>query len=542
MQHNSFFLGCNYLNRDITTDARTGYGLYPVQDIDSVLTSGGHGSSNVVVDDTFSLLFGGICFRQLKESLKHTMLVHESVFESQIHELHRLYQRQKELMMEMEGTRQQHEEALYLNSSVPSLTTHWMSSDVSIYQTRNFPYEENIPNQDEAADYVKKPEKMVLDLELPVLECHDGEEETSLMNGQVHEVANSLESGSQSNKLQFDLNEPAEIEEHYEFLCPVSSNESDKKNEGEDSVKGSCWMYEAQRYGIDLNMFPLSSEDEVNVVKKLGAEKPRECLSEQSRVLVQALPCLNSTLLMNKPHDSYKPKKKKKKKVKLGPVNKTFKGSDLDLHSSAQATTDKGSSSSARNETKVVETKKRKKSKRICLVKEGNHQEISAAEAMVDMSRKSEREASDSMTSLSRNLLLLAEASSFAVGGYELDYSEATTEMNLEDHKTALRSNTAVSRNALRKKSTSRAKQKRKDDQQTFSECEANEEHLQVLEKVVVEVSDTQWDCEFPNKKRRSCSPLKRIEDFTWGANSKRRRGSRIPAADFQHMIINQIV
>lgn len=38
-----------------TTDARTGYRLYPVQDIDSVLTNGGHGSSDVNVDDTFSL-------------------------------------------------------------------------------------------------------------------------------------------------------------------------------------------------------------------------------------------------------------------------------------------------------------------------------------------------------------------------------------------------------------------------------------------------------------------------------------------------------
>ncbi|KAF8118716.1 hypothetical protein N665_0002s0030 [Sinapis alba] len=537
MQHNSFFLGCNYLNRDITTDARTGYRLYPVQDIDLVLTNG-HGSNVKNVGDTFSLLFGGICFRQLKETLKHTMLVHESVFESQIHELHRLYQRQKELMMEMEGTRQQ-EEALYLNSSVPSPTTHWMNSNVSIYQTRNFPCEQHMPNQTEAVSDVNKSEKMVLDLESPVLECHDGEEQTSLMNGEVHEVANSLKSGSQLNKLQFDLNEPAEIEEHYEFLCPVSSNESDKKNEGEDSVKGSCWMYEAQRYGIDLNMFPLSSEVEVNVVKKLGTEKPRECLSEQSGVLVQALPCLNSTLLLNKPHDSYKPKKKKK--VKLGPVNKTFKDSELDLPSSAQATTDKGSSSSVRNETKAVAEKKRKKSRRICLVKERNYKEISAAEAMVDMSRKSGREF---ITSLSRNLLLLAEVSSLAVGGYELDYSEATTlqltEMNLEDHKTTLRSNTAVSRNARRKKSTSWAKRKCKDDQQgTFSECEANEEHLQVIEKVVVEVSDTQ--CEFHKKKRRS-SPLKRIEDFTWGANSKRRRGCRIPAADFQHMIINQIV
>ncbi|KAF3547360.1 hypothetical protein DY000_02000335 [Brassica cretica] len=359
----------------------------------------------------------------------------------QIHELHRLYQRQKELMMEMEGTRQ-HEEALYLNSSVPSPTTHWMSSNVSTYQT----YEENTPNQIEAADNVNKPEKMVLDLELPVLECHDGEEETSQMNGEVHEVANSLESGSQSNKLQFDLNEPAKSEEDYQFISPVSSDESDKKNEGEEgSVKGSCWMYEAQGYGIDLNMSPLSSLEEVNVVvKKFGEEKPQECLSEKSRVLVQALPCLNSTLLLNKPHDSYKPRKKKKK-VKLGPVDKTFRGSDLDLHSSAQATTDKGSCSSVR-----IAKKKRKKSRRICLVKEGNYKEISAAEAMVDMSRKSGREASEFITYLSRNLLMLAEVSSLVVGGYELDYSEATTEMNLEDHKRILRSNsTAVNKTSV---------------------------------------------------------------------------------------------
>lgn len=523
MQHNSFFLGCNHLNRDITTDARTGYRLYPVQDIDSVL-------SNVNVDDTFSALYGDLYVKQLKETLKHTMLVQESVFESQIHELHRLYQRQKELMMEMEGTRQ-HEEALYLNSSVPSPTTHWMSSNVSTYQT----YEENIPNQTEAADNVKKPEKMVLDLELPVLECHDGEEETSLMNG---EVANSLESGSQSNKLQFDLNEPAEIEEHYQFLSPASFNESDKKNEGEEgSVKGSCWMYEAKGYGIDLNMSPLSSLEEVNVVvKKLGEEKPQECLSEKSRVLVQALPCLNSTLLLNKPHDSYKPRKKKKKKVRLGPVDKTFRGSDLDLHSSAQATTDKG--------TKVVGKKKRKKSRRICLVKEGNYKEISAAEAMVDMSRKSGREASEFITYLSRkNLLMLAEVSSLVVGGYELDYSEATTEMNLEDHKRILRSNTtavnktSVSSIVLKKQKRSYAKGKRKDDLQgTFSECEASEEDLQVK---VDEVSDQEGHCEFHKKKRRS-STLKRTEGFTWGAKSKRRRGSRIPAVDFQHMIINQ--
>ncbi|CAH8388097.1 unnamed protein product [Eruca vesicaria subsp. sativa] len=512
MQHNSFYMGYNHLNRDIGTDARTGYRLYPVQDIDSVLTNGYGSNVNVDDEDRLSALYGDLYLRQLKETLKHTMLIHESVFESQIQELHRLYQRQKELMMEMEGTRN---------------TTHWLSSSVSMYQTRSLPYEENIPKQVESLENVKKSEKMVLDLDLPVLECHDGDEETILMNGEVHEVA---------NKLQFDLNEPAEIEEQYQFLSPVASKDSDKKNEGEDSVKGSCWMYEVQGYRIDLNMCPLSSEDEVNVVKKLGAEKRQECVSEQSRVLVQALPCLNSTLLLNKPHDdSYKPKKKK---LKLGPTNKSFKASSESQTN--QVTTDKRSSSSVRNQTKVVAKKKKKKNRRICLVKEGNYQEIPAAEAMVDMSRKSGREASDFITSLSKNLLLLAEVSSLAVGGYELDYSEDTTDMTLEDHKRSLRSSTAYNKTAvssivLKKQKRSNVRGKRKNDQHTFSECEANED----VQVKIDDVSDLEGDCEFTKTKRRS-SPLKRIEGFTWGAKSKRRRGCRIPVADFQHMIINQ--
>lgn len=83
---------------------------------------------------------------------------------------------------------------------------------------------------------------MVLDLELSVFECYDGEEEISLMNG---EVVNFLEFGSQLNKLQFDLNESVEIEEDYQFLSLVLFNEFDKKNEGEGClVKGFCWMYE----------------------------------------------------------------------------------------------------------------------------------------------------------------------------------------------------------------------------------------------------------------------------------------------------------
>lgn len=273
MQQKSFFLGCNYSNRDMRDDARSGWSLCPVQDIDNVNVN-----VNVNVDDTYSLLYYDLYLRQLKETLKRTMLVHESVFENQvrmhgnaslsgvscflrklrvlvslysfqIHELHRLYRRQKELMMEMEGVR--HHEALNLNSSFLSLrTTHWMDSSVSAYQTRNFPYEENVSNQLEAVDHVDKSKK-VFDLELPVLECHDRKEESGFMNGEVSSnflIEQSPEPSNRLDKLQLDLNEPAKTGEHSDyvfnqFLSPVTSvetgQESDKKKEEEDSVKSS---------------------------------------------------------------------------------------------------------------------------------------------------------------------------------------------------------------------------------------------------------------------------------------------------------------
>lgn len=161
-------------------------------------------------------------------------------------------------MMEMERTR--HHEALYLNSGFPSHRTQWMNSSISSNQNRSFLCEEQIPNQIEAVDNVEKSEKNVLDLELPVFESNDREKERGSVNGEADEVPNflkkqSLKSGKQSNRLQLDLNEPAKIDEQSDyvfsqFLSPVTSNEigeeSNTKNEGEDSVKGSHWMNEAQ--------------------------------------------------------------------------------------------------------------------------------------------------------------------------------------------------------------------------------------------------------------------------------------------------------
>lgn len=616
MQQNSFFLGAN---RDIT-DARTasGWSLCPVLDIDTTRYG-----VNVHVDDTFSFLYSDLYLRQVKEALRHTMLVHESVFESQICELHRLYRKQKELMMEMEETR--HNKALYLNSGLPIPRTHWMSSSISAYQTRNLPHEEENISRLLVDNKVEKFEKKkVLDLELPVFEYSDMLEE-------VHEAQNfleeqslqrmSLDSGKQSSKLQLDLNEPAKIEEHSDyvfnqFLSSVISNEigeeSDTKNEGESLVKGSNGINEAQGsvkcredYVIDLNMSPPSSEEELTIVKKFETEKPQESSSvslhgkhgsDQPQGVVQALPCLTSTLLLDKRYKSLMTRSRSRNKVKHCPSNKTFKGSDHDPHSSGQASSEsqsnqtsmeKGSSSSlseaksAKKGTslgnkrhckpqmksskgqKVVAKRsgrvKRKRSRRISLVAEGNYQQVSAAEAIVDISRKSGRETAACITSLSKNLLWFADISSSVAEDNKIDTLQLT-EKKLEEHETNLRLNSsdniaAVSSIVLKKQRRSRARQgKRKcqDDQHivdTFSEWEANDD-LQVIGKLM-EASDLKWNCWFPKNKSKS-SPPKPVDAFTssgeektgvdWGALRKRRRGSRIPAADFKHMIINQVV
>uniref|UniRef100_A0A1J3JUS4 Uncharacterized protein n=1 Tax=Noccaea caerulescens TaxID=107243 RepID=A0A1J3JUS4_NOCCA len=579
MQQNSFFLGCNYSNRDMRDDARSGWSLCPVQDIDNVNVN-----VNVNVVDTYSLLYYDLYLRQLKETLKRTMLVHESVFESQIHELHRLYRRQKELMMEMEGAR--HHEALNLNSSFLSLrTTHWMDSSVSTYQTRNFPSEENVSNQREAVDHVDKSKKKVLDLELPVLECPGRKEESGFMNGEVEQ---SLEPSNRLNKLQLDLNEPAKTGEHSDyvfnqFLSPAvtsveTGQESDKKKEEEDSVKSS----NMREYGINLNMSPLSYEEEVIVVNNFETEKPPESLSvslheehrpEQSRVLVQALPCSKSNLLLDKWYKPVMRGSRARKKAKLGPSKKTFKGSDLEATSeshSNQASMQTGSSSSltARDQTnlekkrrckpqmkssngdKGVAKKKRKKSRRISLVTEGNYQEISAAEAIVDMSRKSGQETSDCITSLGKYLLWFAEISSLLAEDYEIDYSEARTldlrEKKLKEHKRILRSNSAdnktgIVRGRQRRSRTRQGKRKCIDNPSLgmFSECETDED-VEVIGKLI-EASESKW-----NKSKTSpdvfTSSVKEVTSVEWGATKKRRRSSRIPAADFQHLIINQLV
>ncbi|EOA20166.1 hypothetical protein CARUB_v10000460mg [Capsella rubella] len=626
MQQNSLFPGCNFSNRDIT-DTRSGWSLCPVQDTDAVLTNRYGGNLNV--DDTFSLFCSDLYLSQVKGALRDTMLVHESVFESQINELHRLYRRQKELMMEMEGTR--HHRASFLNSGFPIPRSHWMGSSISAYQTRNLSHEADIAYQMEAEllveNKVEKFEKKVLDLELPVFEYNDMDEE-------VHEAPNflkqqslrrmSLDSGQQFSKLQLDLNEPAKIEEHSDivfnqFLSPLTSNEigeqSDTKNEGESSVKGSNGTNEAQRsvkcreeYGIDLNMSPLSSEEETIVVNKFETEKHQESSSglvhgkhssEQPRVIVQALPCSTSTLVLDKRYKLLMRGSRSRKKVKLFPSNKTFKGSDHDSHLSAQASSEsqsnqtsmeKGSSSSlseaksAKKRTnlgkkrrckpqmksskgqKVVAKKsgrmKRKKSRKISLVREGNYQEVSAAEAIVHMSRKSSQETTDTSTSLGRNLLWFAEISASVAEDYEISFLEAMKlqqrEKKLEEHKTH-KKEAAVANIVLGKQRRSRArqgKQKCKDDQHnaklsisTFSEREANEDQ-QVLGKLI-EASELKWHCGFLKNKRKS-SPSNPLDAFTfsgeektgvhWGALKKRRRSSRIPAADFTHMIINQVV
>ncbi|VVB17594.1 unnamed protein product [Arabis nemorensis] len=329
------------------------WSLCPVQDIDTVLTNRYSGDAN----DTISVLYCGLYLRQFKESLKQIMLDQESVFEDQIHELHRLYRKQKDLMMEMGETNnlcsQPRHLLLNAGDSSPRAGIHWMSSSISTSKTRVLPpKEDGSAKIDEAGisgDESDKYREKVLDLELPSYGYLDiGEEEEGSKNGEVHESVFQLENvrhltGFSRSKCILDLNEPAKIEEHsdYEpnhFLSPVQTRSERAESEAQDRPISTKSQVEN---GINLNMSPLSSE-EVTTFKKIESEQLREFLAVSShgkhitgpsRSIVLALPCSKGISLFNK--RSSWPRKKGKRGAKSTtletfPRRKAWKGSNVD--------------------------------------------------------------------------------------------------------------------------------------------------------------------------------------------------------------------
>ncbi|XP_023643749.1 uncharacterized protein LOC17876703 isoform X2 [Capsella rubella] len=314
------------------------WSLFPVQDVDTVLTN--------------RLLYLDLSSRHFKETLKQTMLGQESAFEYQIHELHRLYQRQKDLMMEMEETNNFYTQPQHL---YPDDRGHWMGSCISTSKTSVWSPEDASAKTDEAGisgDEIAKSGEKLLDLESLSSGCRGIWEEEGLKNGEVHEAPNfpkdqsprsmSLESVVQPGSVQhltglskfkciLDLNEPAKIEDHsdYElnqFLTPAqTSSERAEPEMQEPVVSAKC------------------QADEVTITRTIESEQPQGCLSaslhrkhgsapSHSRVIVLALPSSKAIPIFHKRYS--RPRKKairgaNSTNAENFPPNKTRKRSNL---------------------------------------------------------------------------------------------------------------------------------------------------------------------------------------------------------------------
>ncbi|KAL1213798.1 hypothetical protein V5N11_009976 [Cardamine amara subsp. amara] len=451
---------------------------FPVYDVDTVLPNR-YGPYSA-----FSLLYCDLYLRDFKKSLKHTMLDQESVFEDQIHELHRLYRRQKALMMEMEETNNL---CCQTQHFLPDSGIHWMDSCISTSKASVFPPEEaafsKINEARISGDDIDKCEEKVMDLELPSYEYLDigeeeEEEEEGSKNGEVlnfpkdqSPIKMSLESVVQPENLQLltglarsksivDLNERVKIEQHsdYEFnpfLDPAQTRSERAEPEAQELQIATKSQAEN---GIELNMSPLSPEEEVTIIKSIESEQPREFVSVSLlgkhgsvpfRSIVQALPSSRTISLFNKRWSGPMKKAKRGANVEIFTRSKARKGSNLDsnfgvhkddnhsLSTSSyipeshhnQKYSEKRSLSSllemksGRSWTKTGKRRRRKqrieesgkvmreisrsnsKTRGSFLVSEKEEQEKSAAEALVDMSssdsaRKSSIKTSDCVTPL----------------------------------------------------------------------------------------------------------------------------------------------
>ncbi|XP_010483794.1 PREDICTED: uncharacterized protein LOC104762242 [Camelina sativa] len=320
------------------------WSLCPVQDIDTVFAN--------------RLLYCDLYFRHYKETLKHTMLGQESIFENQIHELHRLYQRQKDLMMEMEETNNIYTQPQHLFPNAGGRSIHWMGSIISTSKTSVWPPEDASAKIDEAGvsgDEIDKSGEKVLDLESPSYEYLDMEEEGS-KNVEVPSFPKDdqspsympLESFVQPESVQhltglsrfkckLDLNEPAKIGEHsdYElnqFLTPaLTRSERAEPEVQEPLISTKC----KAENGIDLNMSPLSSEEEATIIRTIKSEQqPQEFVSaslhgsepSHSRAIVLALPSSKTISLFHQCYSRPRPRKKAKRKAKSRSVEKFPRG------------------------------------------------------------------------------------------------------------------------------------------------------------------------------------------------------------------------
>ncbi|KAK2655478.1 hypothetical protein Ddye_008530 [Dipteronia dyeriana] len=216
MQCKSYFPG-HYSTVDLNMD--TSGSLWPFYNVDTVM------KSEQYCNGTLSRSSPNQHWVYSKEALKQTMLMHQATFKDQIHELHRLYWRQRELMDEMKRNKLQNNLNLETLQSNPHLSQKscdftqkqchvlslprvnpacnqlFVSTAESSLLLSNFnegksthtgldPAESKFALKDcQLESNCKKFGKKILNLELPAYEYIDSEEEKSIEK--VPEVSGS---------------------------------------------------------------------------------------------------------------------------------------------------------------------------------------------------------------------------------------------------------------------------------------------------------------------------------------------------------------
>ncbi|GLT25243.1 hypothetical protein SLA2020_003870 [Shorea laevis] len=216
MPSKSHFPGCCYTSWDLNLDANGN--MQPSNNVDRILMTRQY--YNGAMSPPSSDL--NLWYKYNKDILKQTMLKQEAIFRDQIHELHRLYRRQRELMDEMKrhGLHKHHQnlEALQLNhvllpksfgflqeichpSSMQSMNQLPLSNANNIISPLHFmegngmqagshlaPVEGSSINSELLESKCKKFGKKILDLELPAYEYIDSEEEEFLETKRVDDA------------------------------------------------------------------------------------------------------------------------------------------------------------------------------------------------------------------------------------------------------------------------------------------------------------------------------------------------------------------
>ncbi|XP_021286456.1 uncharacterized protein LOC110418144 isoform X2 [Herrania umbratica] len=194
MQHKSHLLGC-YTAWDLNLDVNGT--VWPSDNVDRIIRNRHYNNGTLPLSSDLNIFYN-------KDLLKQTMLKHEAEFRNQIHELHRLYRRQKELMDEMKnielykphrslGTLQPNHVLSPKSSNHVQLPQH-TSTSINLVHSQSPVSEAKDGNRGQAGHdpiYIecssKAPEfmesnckkfgKKILDLELPADEYIDSEEE-----------------------------------------------------------------------------------------------------------------------------------------------------------------------------------------------------------------------------------------------------------------------------------------------------------------------------------------------------------------------------